>query len=46
MSKGPHDVFTLVKISLRFNQKPKHVIINLFEVIMTCSVVMYGVIKV
>jgi hypothetical protein len=46
MSKGPHDVLTIVKISLRFNQKPKHVIISLFEVVVTCSVMMYDVVRV
>ncbi len=35
MSKGAHDVFVLVIIFLRFNWKPKQVIIGLFEAVET-----------
>jgi hypothetical protein len=35
MSKGTHDVFDLVINFLRSNQKPKHVILGLFEVVET-----------
>ncbi len=35
MSKGVHDVFALVIIYLRYDQKLKHVILSLFDAFKT-----------